>query len=140
MATDFSDIYEDVINRLGQKTSDTNLVARIKGYINDNYKTIANKYDWRWLYDKDTIITIAVYDTGTITVTNGSTTVTGSGTTFTSGMVGRKFKTDGFEEIYTISAFVSATEITLDNNFNGDTDSGVSYEIFQDLYSLPAGS
>jgi hypothetical protein len=136
--TTFQDIYEDVINRLHKDTDDTNLVTRVKGYVNDNYKQIANKYDWPWLYNTATIVTIAKYDTGTVTVTNGSTTVTGSGTTFTSGMVGRKFKATGFDEIYTISSFTSTTVIVLDNEYNGTTDTEASYEIFQDLESLPS--
>lgn len=137
MPTTFKNIYEDAINRTGGDTSDTTLVTKIKGYVNDNYKMLANKYDWRWLYDKATIVTTPKYDTGTIT-TDGTTTIIGSGTIFTLAMVGRKFRAIGFDEIYTISAHVSATEITLDNDFNGDDIAAGGYEIFQDVVALPS--
>lgn len=130
----FADIYQDTRNRLQMSEDDDSL---IKGYVNDRYKEIANKREWSWLYEKTTLDTVADYDTGTITVTEGSTTVTGSGTTFTSAMTGRKFKVDGFSEIYTIT-YVSPTELTLDTEYHGDTESGASYKIYQDIISLPS--
>jgi len=134
MATTFQNIYEDIRTRSKLKESDDTM---IKGYVNDKYKLIANKYPWLWLYETTTLVTTAKYNTGTIS-TDGTPTIPGIGTMFTSAMVGRKFKAVGFEEIYTIAAFVSTTEITLDNNFNGDDISDGSYEIFQDLMSLPS--
>lgn len=72
---------------------------------------------------------MAWYETGTISVTNGSTTVTGSGTDFLAGaQVGEAlYAPDG--RFYEISAIVSATEITLRNNYLGSTQSGQSYTI-----------
>lgn len=67
------------------------------------------------------------YNTGTVSVTQDSTTITGSGTTFTSSMVGQSILLDG--DWYDISAFVSTTEITLESAFSGVTQSGVSYII-----------
>ena len=92
MATTFLNIYEDIRNRSKLKSSDDTM---IKGYVNDKYKLIANKYPWPWLYETTTLVTTAKYDTGTID-TDGTTTVIGTGTTFTSDMVGRKFKAVGF--------------------------------------------
>lgn len=137
MGTTFEDIYTDVINRLGFKINDSALLTKVKNYINDNYKLIANKYDWRWLYAKSTITTIAVYETGTVSLTNGSAIVTGSGTTFTEAMEGKKFKSANWDEIYTIDSVESSTSLTLDNEFNGDTITAGTYDIFQDIYALP---
>jgi hypothetical protein len=141
--TTFQDIWQDAMIRLGLKHDDTTtegtaLINSVKAYVNDNYKWLANKYDWKWLYEKDTIVTTARYNTGTVTVTEGSATVTGSGTTFTSAMEGRKFKVTGFEEIYTIESVDSTTQLTLDNEYNGDDDDEASYDIFEDEYSLPS--
>lgn len=72
------------------------------------------------------------YNTGTVTVTNGSATVTGSGTTFTVGMVGRYFKCLGAGTIK-IAAYVSATEITLDYAYDGATKAGASYMIYDPI-------
>jgi hypothetical protein len=77
-------------------------------------------------YNSDTV---ALYATGTVTVTNGSATVTGSGTTFTSAMVGRYFHVAGDTDRYLISAFVSATEITLSTVYGGTGGAGQSYNI-----------
>lgn len=94
--------------------------------------------------DKD--LSVAKYTTGTVALTNGSATVTGSGTTFTRAMVGRYFRNedaDGDGLWYKISAFVSATEITLENFYQGTTDSSNTYQIAEafglpeDLHMLP---
>lgn len=69
-----------------------------------------------------------LYNTGTVSVTNGSATVTGSGTTFTSGMVGRSFRID--ERLYVVNAFNSTTEIEIQPPYEGSTASGQSYEIY----------
>jgi hypothetical protein len=60
------------------------------------------------------------YTTGTITtLTNGASAITGSGSTWTSGMVGRYFKIDADGEWYRISAFTSTTAITLASEYQG---------------------
>ena len=60
------------------------------------------------------------YTTGTITTlaANG-TAVTGSGTTFTSGMVGRYFKINTYPIWYKIATYTSATAIALDKGYTG---------------------
>ena len=72
---------------------------------------------------------MAWYDTGTVSVTNGSTTVTGSGTNFISGVqIGEAFYgPDG--RFYEIQAIVSATVITLADPYLGSTQSGQTYKI-----------
>lgn len=70
-----------------------------------------------------------VYDTGTITLTNGSATVTGSGTSWVGNIsAGNVLITDG-GAVYPIEKLVSATEITLSRPFTGSGGSGASYEI-----------
>jgi hypothetical protein len=74
----------------------------------------------------------ADYTTGTISLTNGSTTVTGSGTTFTSAMVGRWLNVtspSGDGNWYEISTFSSTTVITLKKTYQGSTVSGASFTI-----------
>jgi len=83
---------------------------------------------------RDRNLSVADYSTGTVTVTNGSATVTGSGTTFTPAMVGRWFcVTDttvaGQGLWFRISAYTSATSITLYQKWTSATASGVAYNI-----------
>lgn len=78
------------------------------------------------------------YTTGTITVTNGSATITGSSTVFTPSMVGRWLQvndgTDG--NWYKIATYVSATSITIENYYQGESGGGKSYRIGQ-VMDLP---
>lgn len=76
------------------------------------------------------------YTDGTVTVADGSATVTGSSTTFTTGMVGRYFNiTDssinGYGQQYQIASWVSTTELTLSNYWQGNGTSGLAYRIGQ---------
>jgi hypothetical protein len=96
-------------------------------WVRDRYRKICDKHLWSFKVGRGAFGTSAVYNTGTITLTNGSATVTGSGTTFTSGMVGRQLKVNGF--IFTISAFASTTSITIDETWLGATAAGNSYTI-----------
>lgn len=106
--------------------------------INLAHEAILNDRQWKALEAFTTIRTVARYSTGTVSLTDGSAVVTGSGTTFSSAMVGRQFRLyDGAEDVYTVAAYTSATQITLDRTFAGDDVSGVAYSIAQFEYSLP---
>lgn len=85
--------------------------------------------------DKD--LSQVVYNTGTVSVTNGSSTIIGSGTTFTTGMVGRffKFAADGFW--YKIASFTSVSQIDLDNDFQGATDASSGTYTINEIFALP---
>jgi len=62
------------------------------------------------------------YSTGTAKFTNGSTAVAGTGTTWTAAMVGMYIQKDINSPSYKISAFVSATSLTLATAYTGATD------------------
>ncbi len=64
-----------------------------------------------------------VYNTGTVAVATGTGVVTGTGTTFTAAMVGRGFKAAGMTKWYRISAYTSATQITIVDDLD-DTGTG----------------
>lgn len=72
---------------------------------------------------------MAWYSTGTIAVTNGSTTVTGTGTDFVGNVLAGQgiILPDG--RTYEIAAIVSATQITLGTAYLGSTASGQSYVV-----------
>lgn len=73
------------------------------------------------------------YVTGTITVTNASQTITGAGTVFSSILVGQWFQvTDGTDDNwYKISAYNSATSLTLENFYLGTSGGTKAYRIGQ---------
>ena len=98
----------------------------------------ATAIDLPYLMTEGFITTAAPYETGTVTATNGSKTITGSGTIFTAAMVGRKIRIESENAYYRISAYVSATELTLEVAYQGTTQSGADYSIYKDEYRLPA--
>jgi hypothetical protein len=87
--------------------------------------------------DKD--LSQAKYNTGTVTVANGSPTVTGAGTTFIPDMVGRYFEIpnpagDGLW--YKIAGYTGPLVVTLGKNYNGITGGTLSYQIAE-AFALP---
>jgi len=129
---------EEIITKVETETSSsgdeiTLLCQQKIDWIQDD---ICSRYDFSWLKDYKYINTTPVYDTGTVTVTQDSTTVTGSGTTFTEAMIGRLFKVDDDDNWYEISAFVGVTEITLASNYTGTGGAGNDYNIYKTDYPL----
>lgn len=117
------------------------MVTSQRALVNQSIQIALNRvhqwFDWPYYLQKDIIQTVATYTTGTAKVTNGSYTVTGVGTTFTASMVGMKFRHANENAFYIISAYVSATQLTLLDPYQGATDStGSSYTIYQDEYRL----
>lgn len=77
---------------------------------------------------------MAQYKTGTVTVTNGSSTVTGSGTLFSGNVAaGDLFTVVGDNAWYEVAAVGSDTSLTLAANYAGTTGSGKSYAISRDF-------
>lgn len=68
------------------------------------------------------------YNTGTVSMTQGSAAVLGIGTTFTAGMVGKHISINAVD--YTILSYTDATHITLTENFKEATNS-YAYNIFR---------
>ncbi len=104
------------------------------GTINYVQELIRSGKSWTFDFGTGTIDTVAVFDTGTVAVTLGSTTATGTGTTFTSAMEGRKIRINRIP--YLIATRNSDTEILLSANYPADTDTGLSFSVYQDEYAL----
>ena len=96
-------------------------------WIRDRYRKVCERNIWSFKLGRSTFVTTAIYSTGTITLTNGSALVTGSSTVFTAAMVGRQLKVNGY--MFSISAFTSATSITVDQTWTAATASGQTYSI-----------
>jgi len=73
------------------------------------------------------------YITGTVTVINGSTTITHSAAGFTNKMIGRYFcATDGTDGLwYRISGYIDASNLTLENYYQGTSGVGKTFRIGQ---------
>lgn len=108
----------------------------LRGWINEAYTDVLDYREWKGLEVRTVLQTVSTYRTGTVSVTNGSTSVTGTGTTFTSAMTGRQFRVMGSNESYTFT-YVSSTSGTLDRAFESPTATAAPFEIFQNVYQLP---
>jgi len=119
---------------INSSTSPTSDIPTYYYILNDTigfYPTHASSSNTITVTYKKRVVDVSVADyvTGTVTLTNGSTTVTGSGTTFTAAMVGRWIKGDNDKNWYKIGGFTSTTVLTLKKAFQGTTASGLSYTI-----------
>ena len=80
---------------------------------------------------------MAQYQTGTVSVTNGSANIVGTGTLWlTEIAVGQEFRLQsGNGGSYTVNAVTDDTHIVLSTTFQGTTASGLSYYIHRDFTS-----
>lgn len=128
----------DLVQDAEEISQVTGIRAFVKRLCNLSIAHICGLHEWPFLWTVDWFQTVAPYETGTVTVTNGSATVTGSGTTFTSAMVGRKFRANGETAYYTIKSFTSTTEVILDQAYTGTTSASATFSIYKDEYLLRA--
>lgn len=107
-------------------------------FIKNSYNRAINMHDWSELFKDGEKFIATEYSTGTIAVTNGSTTVTGSGTTWTSAMTGRQIVVldNGRQPYYTFT-YVSGTSGTLDRAYQGTTDASSTYTIGEYYVEFP---
>jgi hypothetical protein len=136
MIVTFSEIINEILTLKNQTTDtiDASVLTSIKLRINQIQDYIFYYKAWEWRKRKYYFTSIAPYATGTITVTENSTSVTGSGTTFTDAMK------RGFLEInnkrFRIQRIVSSTSLKLVAPYPDDTASGQSYKIVFPKYPV----
>ena len=145
--TTFSDLYTDLLNRMrADTTSGTTTEGHAKRAINgalmDMHIGFREKFPWAERTAQ--LITQQDYTTGTISISQGSTTLTGSSTVWTTNnafgvanaRAGGKIQING-QEIYEVSSVGGATTITLTSKYVGaDVAAGSSYKYFEDEYAL----
>ena len=129
--------FADILTRVKALSNVTSQDDLIKDSIRMGLDR-ATGQDLPYLMTESFITTVAPYETGTVTATNNSKTITGSGTTFTSAMVGRKIRMSSENAYYRISAYVSATELTLEVVYQGTTGASKTFSIYKDEHRLPA--
>lgn len=104
-------------------------ILMAKRWVRDRYRKICEKNLWSFKIGRSAFGTTDVYSTGTLTLTYNSATVTGSSTVWTSAHVGQQLKVSGF--MFTITAYTSATSITIDQTWLGVTTASLTYQIVQ---------
>jgi len=133
----FKDIQDAIKEELKLGTSTTDL-NRIKRDINIVYEDIVSRARWWWLRKNISLHKEAVINSGTVTVTQNSTTIT-----FTvapaKSVDGYFFSQDGSTEIYTIESHTAnSTTATLQTPFSAATNSAANYKLWTDAIALPS--
>lgn len=133
-----SDIRNAIIGRCKIDEDDTDLLNTIDGFINERYMIVGSAVEWSFAEEKRDLNIPEVYDTGTISVTNGSRTVTGAGTAWDEEEhVGWFISITGSDEHLQVVGVTSATEIQLSERYQGDTDAGLAYTLYKCEFGLP---
>jgi len=139
-----SDIKTQIKDLVGVLSSDTTVAARLLRWINNARRVLYRERDWDALKAYYQLNKIPDYLTGTVSITQDTRVVTGVGTTFTADMVGRyinfAYDTSAQTEWYRIVKFNSTTEIIIEADFAGATQSDISFAIRQIFYRVPAAA
>ena len=117
----------------------------VRGLINSRHSSLLESYDWHRKRQDIIITTAADKNTGTATVTSGSSTVVGSGTAWATSDEGRCITLGDKNSFYQIKSVASATSLTLGDLFgNTVTYAGLDataqgFIIWTKRYPLGAG-
>lgn len=132
--TTFGELRSDLLKLPHGAGTDLELLTR---FVNNCIERICRQTDYTRLDKQATLLTVAQYLIGTLSILNGATSGTGSGTVFTSGMTGRRFRIANLNSWYTFT-YVSPTSFTIERAYEGDDVTGAAFTIWQPLYSLPS--
>ncbi len=108
----------------------------VNRYLNLAGREIWVAHEWPERKMETVLSTVIPYSTGTVDLTNAATTCVGSGTTFVTGMTGRKISLSYDDPWYRVT-YVGATSLTLGRNYLEATTAGATYTLWQDEYDLP---
>ena len=150
--TTSADIKDLALFNAGEATDGTSdLDAQATIYLNRAYRELymgGQAFDpevnelWWWMFAEGQLVLEGNVTTGTVQVTNNSTTAEFSTTptpTIDSDVTGWFFKVDDHEDIFRISS-ISSTTGTLDTVYTGDDDTAASYTLFKLEYDLSASA
>ena len=104
--------------------------------VNDAVNMVSMSHNWNWLITQDEIAFVAGYDTGTVAITNGSSTLTLTTGVWPSWAASGEVFLNG--RYYRVLTRDSDTQLTLEGTWVYDAITAETYVIYQDSYSLPA--
>ena len=143
--TTFADLYNGLTTAVRIPSADpSDTIA--KRLINTALHDMHIGFDYRvpWAERQARLILRASYTTGTVTITQGSTTLTGDSTAWTTtdafsvanARANGRVTIDGGRVPYIVSSVGGATSITLTSKFTEDDVTDGSYVYFEDEYDL----
>lgn len=109
-----------------------------QSWVRNSFRRLAERRLWSWLVKRNQIIFPAVYTTGTVQVTQNSTTVVGTNTVWDATMQQLQFRVGMGTPVYTIATVTDATHLELDLAWGPASNSGLSYSIYRMYYTPPS--
>lgn len=109
----------------------------IEQKINNRMDQYLTAHPWTRLRIDDHITAVALYNTGTISITQGDIEMVLTDGVFTAAMDGRRIRISGRNEIYAFT-FTDSTHGSIDPAYEGETADTATFEIFQNIFALPA--
>jgi len=114
--------------------------GRAEHLLDDVLKDFCAQRNWRFRRGHFQGRTYPVYETGTINVTKGDPVITGVGTTWSKAYEGGLLvisPASGSDVWRRVDLVSATTSLRLLSPYLGDTDTGLSYKLYQDTYWLP---
>jgi hypothetical protein len=128
--------YEQLFKRLIVHAPDVSVPLAME-FINTAYSRALALHDWSALRALVNVYIPAAESTGTLSMTQGSSTITGVGTAFTSDMEGRQVRVDA-QPYFTILSVQSPTSLTVDRAWVKPSATGLAYEITLSIITTPS--
>ena len=141
----YSELKAEVKRSAVRDKAGTEFDTAIANSVNRAINRISRECRWRPLRRESSFNTVTSYTdgTGACAATEDSASITVTGATFiTDGVqIGRRIDIEGSSKNFRISAITGETTITLDQTYDGDTATDLTYEIMpQGEYNLPIRS
>ncbi len=136
----YGDIWASVLEKLGIQSTDTLATNKIKRAINEIYLDEVVPFKrWTWLQKAIQVIHKAAFITGTVAVTQDSTTITlTDAPTGLGSFAGYQFSVAGSDQVYVVATHVAnATTLTLTTAYQEDDDAATIFKIWRDRFDLP---
>lgn len=138
----YTNIETRVMNNLRISTTNATEQAKIAALINEVYRDIYAKSDWWWLLKTQVVNTSANFTTGTVNISNLSTTGTITSTASIPALANFRFLPTGDTQdtlaTYLIGSTHAAADVSfkVDAAFTGATSTAYAFTFSRDAYSL----
>lgn len=127
--------FRQLVGQLLQFNPDLNPQVA-KSFINQSYRRIIDSRNFYGTLVKGQVNVPNAYTKGSVLVTHGSNVITGTGMNWFPEMVGWQFRVGFSTPIYSITQVVSPTQLEIDLTWGAQTQTGTSYQIFNNLVSF----
>lgn len=134
----------DVLFRAGEGTTSSDWSLKVVDYLNRVYRTLCSgaseflpEYvdDWWWLRDTN-VLTILPSLSGSVEVTEGSTSIT-FGTTLPDSVVGYRLRIHGHSDVFEIASHTAGfATAELDSPYTGESNISATYKLMKVHYTL----